>query len=61
VGTIRDHGMLHQIATKKFFFRLFLTPLKIEAFDVFPSIFEKRKIGWLKMIVSVSQCESKKQ
>jgi hypothetical protein len=72
VGTIRDHGMLsgnlpsdyygmlHQIATKKFFFKLFLTPLKIEAFDVFPSTFEERKVGWLKMIVSVSPCTPKK-
>ena len=48
-GTLRDHGMLsgdlpsdyygmlHQITTKRFFFKLFLTPLRIEAFDVFPS------------------------
>lgn len=72
VGTLRQHGMLsgelpsdyygmlYQIATKKFFFKLFLTPLKIEAFDVFPSIFEDRKVGWLKIIVSVSQCAPKK-
>lgn len=72
-GTLRDHGMLtgdlpsdyygmlHQITTKKFFFKLFLTPIRIEAFDVFPSAFEDRKIGWLKIIVSVSPCAPKKQ
>ena len=72
VGTIRDHGMLsgnlpsdyygmlHQITTKRFFFKLFLTPLRIEAFGVLPSTFEDRKIGWLRMIVSVSPCAPKK-
>ncbi|OPY78426.1 MAG: HD domain protein [Syntrophorhabdus sp. PtaU1.Bin153] len=71
-GTLRQHGtlsgefpsdyygMLYQITTKKFFFKLFLTPFKIEAFDVFPSIFEDRKIGWLKIIVNVSPCAPKK-
>jgi hypothetical protein len=71
-GTLRDqgmlsgnlssdyYGMLYQITTKRFFFRLFLTPLRIEAFDVLPSVFEKRKIGWLKIIVSVSPCAAKK-
>jgi hypothetical protein len=72
VGTFRQHGMLsgnlppdyygmlHQVTTKRFFFKLFLTPLRIEAFDIFPSVFEKRKIGWLKIIVSVSPCPPKK-
>jgi hypothetical protein len=71
-GTLREHGMLsgnlpsdyygmlHQITTKRFFFKLFLTPLLIESFDVYPSVFEKRKIGWLKIIVSVSPCAPKK-
>lgn len=71
-GTLRQHGMLsgelpsdyygrlYQITTKKFFFKLFLTPLKIEAFDVFPSIFEDRKIGWLKIITSVVPAASNK-
>ena len=71
-GTLRDHGMLsgglpsdyygmlHQITTKRFFFTLFLAPLRIEAFGVLPSVFEKRKIGWLKIIVSVSPCAPKK-
>jgi hypothetical protein len=52
--------MLHQITTKKFFFKLFLTPLRIEAFDVYPSVFEKRKIGLLKIIVGVSPLTRKK-
>ena len=51
--------MLHQITTKRFFFKLFLTPLRIEAFDILPSTFEDRKIGWLKIIVSVSPCAPK--
>lgn len=65
VGTFRQHGMvsaelpsdyygmLYQITTTKFFFKLFLTPLKIEASDIYPSTFEERKVGWLKIIVSV--------
>ena len=72
VGTFRQHGMLsgnlppdyygmlHQVTTKRFFFKLFLTPFRIEAFGIFPSVFEKRKIGWLKIIVSVSPCAPKR-
>ena len=48
------YGMLYQITTKKFFFKLFLTPLKIESFDIYPSVFEERKVGWLKIVASVS-------
>ncbi|MGD0236198.1 MAG: HD domain-containing protein [Syntrophorhabdales bacterium] len=48
------YGMPYRIATGKLFFAQFLTPLQVEAFAAYPSVFEQRKVCWLKIITSVS-------
>ena len=47
------YGMPYRINTLKFSFCLFLTPIKIEAFNIMPSLLEARKVGWVKIISAV--------
>jgi hypothetical protein len=47
------YGMPYRISTGRLSFGQFLTPLKVEAFTAYPSVFEQRKVCWLKIITSV--------
>jgi hypothetical protein len=54
------YGMPYRITTGKLCFPQFLTPLKVEAFAAYPSVFEQRKVCWLKIITSVSPSPPRK-
>ena len=54
------YGMPYRIRTDKPSFSQLLTPVKVESFDTYPSVFEQRKVGWLKIILSVSPSTPRK-
>ena len=54
------YGMPYRITTGRLSFTQFLSPLKVEAFAVYPSVFEQRKVCWLKIITSVSPSPPRK-